>query len=689
MKLNNFFPISPKFNLVKYFLLFLLSLILFISNPIITNAQIPFLTNNLSSDSSAEFAPWWQWRKVRTCGKFLCSDIQFPYFPYSNLTGFFQNRQSFTIASRTDLSDPESTVKALEIRAQLVEQTNFAIYKRIVRNFDKKSDVQLKNKLKVTQLKPQEWLIFHPKPLHPLTPEIQIGKKNDLTVLFLPSQEELGLFSETIITITEDDSIYNGESVTALANQWREIIRQDISEALWGEQFNRTFVGARLAIIGVIIVLTIIPIVIMTIISRFIRQLDLHLKRKIKELQDLAKKEIEASYYNESVSEIQEDSTVVNNDPLWQNRDKFLRSSFAKKILIFLHINQQKLSEKLNNFWRKNQVVSLSSQNIIKQLQNLTTYLLRLLLWLRFLLLFFGLGFVACIYPQTRVTSFFFIVQGIFLPVIWMFVSLANITTSFIIDYYLNRWATEGKINNPNSDRYTLRVATYSPALKGASSFLFIIIGIVLTVQMLGIDPSVLASAGGIAILVGFLARNVLEDMFNGILILWTDRYAIGDVISVAGVGGFVEDMNLYNTQIRGAEGSLFTIPNGQITMVQNKTKDWSRVDFTIEISANSDTHKAMEILQQVAEDLMSEDDWKDMIIEPPKLLGIDQVSHQGKIIKFLIKTKPIKQWTVGREFRLRVSERFKQEGIELGIPQRQVWHRDDRQEDDLFDDAD
>ena len=569
------------------------------------------------------------------------------------------------------------------------------MYQRIVRNSNNIPIQDWQNHQQELAIKPQDWFIFETLPLHPLTPKIEVGIKNGQTVIFVPAQPELGLSPETIVTVTQDDSIYNGKPVQKLANQWRNIIREDLSEALWGYEFDRLFPWARLGIIGMIFILTIVPIIFMTVISGFIHNLDLQLKQKIRELQELAKLEKRASFYNQpESSEIASDNPEketalidvirdktetkeILNTPKKQNIKSILKLSLFKKINLTYHKIQQLILTKLQDLTKGLPQLSLAYQNIVKQLKNLTVFLLKLLFWLRFLLLFVGLGLIVSVYPNTRVASFFFIVQAIFLPIIWMLVSLGDTIASFVIDYYLNRWAKEAQVVAPNSNRYTLRVATYSPALKGASSFLFVILGIYLTFQVLGIDTTILAGAGGVALLLGFLARNVLEDMLNGILILWTDRYAIGDIITVGNVGGFVENMNLYTTQIRGTEGCLITVPNGQISLVQNKTKDWSRVEFKIEISANSDPIKALKILQEVGEELQEDPDWQELILEPANILGIDQVSHQGILIQVWIKTQPMKQWAVGREYRLRVQQKFKNEGIELGIPQRQIWHHD------------
>lgn len=684
------------FIFLKYIVIIWLSFSLTLTIPIIANAQISLF--NSSSDSNSQFTPWWKLGKTRVCGKLWCADISFPYFPYEPITNKLDLDASFTIASRSNLEDPQSSAKELEIRATLVEQTWLSLYKKIVRNSRQISNQNEQYKLSKLNLKPQDWLVFQvqDKLLHPLTPKIEVGIKDKNTVVFVPEQPQLGLSAETIVTVTQDDSIYNGKTIEELANQWRQIIQQELSEALWGYEFDRLYPWGRLAIIGVLLILTILPIILMTIISSFIRNLDYQLKGKIRELQELVKQEQEASFFQKSdsdeaqelnltqkqdtVIDIAQENTEIKEEEKTNNLSTKLigfKFPFLKTINPIFHKVQKFVLTKIHDLIQNLPTASLAYQSTIKQLKNVTVFLLQLLIWLRFLLLFIGLSLIVSVYPNTRLASFFFLIQAIFLPLIWMFVNVGNAIASFFIDYYLNRWAKEAQIVDPHSKRYTLRVATYSPALKGASNFVFIMVGIVLTIQLLGIDPSVLAGAGGAALLVGFLGRNVLEDMLNGVLILWTDRYAIGDIIDVGSAGGFVENMNLYNTQIRGAGGSLITIPNGQISLVQNKTKDWSRVEFKIEISTNSDPIKAIQILKEVGEELQEEPDWKDLILEPANILGVDEVSHQGILIQVWIKTQPMKQFSVGREYRLRVQQKFKQEGIELGIPQRQVWHKD------------
>ncbi len=246
--------------------------------------------------------------------------------------------------------------------------------------------------------------------------------------------------------------------------------------------------------------------------------------------------------------------------------------------------------------------------------------------------------------------------------------------SDFFVDYSLNRWAIEGQVINPESNRYTLRINTYSVILKQGKSFVILTLGFYSSIWLIGLNPSVLAGAGILAVAVAFLSRNLLEDMLNGILILWTDRYAIGDVIDINGMGGLVENINLFVTSLRNLDGQVIAIPNSKISTVINHTKDWSRVNFTIKIAWHENIKKAIEIMKKVANKMQSEATWSHKFLEPLEVLGVDEVSHEGILIHVLIKTKPSEHWSIGREFRLRVKEAFDEENITLGIPHHTVY---------------
>lgn len=132
---------------------------------------------------------------------------------------------------------------------------------------------------------------------------------------------------------------------------------------------------------------------------------------------------------------------------------------------------------------------------------------------------------------------------------------------------------------------------------------------------------------------------------------------------------GFVEDMNLRMTQLRGTGGRLTTIPNSSISIVHNLTKDWSRVDFSIKLPHDVDIDRAMKIIKQVAQQMQGDREWQEQIIDPVNVLGVNDISETGVEIVLWLKTQPIQQFAVGREFRRRLKLAFDREGITIGIP--------------------
>jgi small conductance mechanosensitive channel len=147
----------------------------------------------------------------------------------------------------------------------------------------------------------------------------------------------------------------------------------------------------------------------------------------------------------------------------------------------------------------------------------------------------------------------------------------------------------------------------------------------------------------------------------------------VGDVIVVGDVGGLVENMNLRITQLRNGEGRLITIPNGAISIVQNLSKEWARVDLTIEVSYDSNVDKVLAVLQELADDIYSQRQWREKIIDRPEVLGIDDIDHAGILIRIWIKTKPLQHWSVGREFRRRIKILLDDMQIDIGVPQQSV----------------
>ena len=123
-------------------------------------------------------------------------------------------------------------------------------------------------------------------------------------------------------------------------------------------------------------------------------------------------------------------------------------------------------------------------------------------------------------------------------------------------------------------------------------------------------------------------------------------------------------------------EGRLITIPNSSIARVENLTRTWSRVDFTIEVAYDTDIKQALAVIHDVAQQMYAEPEWHNLMPESPEVLGVDNISHAGMLIRVWLKTQPLQQWTVGREFRLRVRVALAEHGIRIGTPQQVIWYK-------------
>ncbi|WP_242058080.1 MULTISPECIES: mechanosensitive ion channel family protein [Nostoc] len=233
-------------------------------------------------------------------------------------------------------------------------------------------------------------------------------------------------------------------------------------------------------------------------------------------------------------------------------------------------------------------------------------------------------------------------------------------------------------ITPEDSARLQLRVSTFSGVTKSIATAICVGVGFLLALVSLGIDiVPLLAGASLVGVAVSLASQNLIKDAINGFLIILEDQYALGDVINVGNVGGLVENLNLRMTQVRDSEGRLITIPNSEIKVVANLSSRWSRADLTIPIAYQADTEEALKLIKTVADKMNQELQWRAQILEPPQVLGIDQFGDRGLIIRVWIKTQPLKQWDVAREFRRRLKIALDEAGISISVPQQAIWVND------------
>jgi moderate conductance mechanosensitive channel len=183
-----------------------------------------------------------------------------------------------------------------------------------------------------------------------------------------------------------------------------------------------------------------------------------------------------------------------------------------------------------------------------------------------------------------------------------------------------------------------------------------------------------LASLGVLGLAFGFGAQELVRDFVTGFFILLENHIRVGDVAVINGTGGLVENIGLRTTTLRDLSGVVHIFQNGKINSLSNMTKEWSAMVFDIGVAYKEDTDVAVDIIKEVGDQLQNDEDFKHLILEPIEVFGVDAFGDSAVIIKARIKTLPIKQWVVGREFRRRLKKIFDKRDIEIPFPHSKIY---------------
>jgi small-conductance mechanosensitive channel len=189
----------------------------------------------------------------------------------------------------------------------------------------------------------------------------------------------------------------------------------------------------------------------------------------------------------------------------------------------------------------------------------------------------------------------------------------------------------------------------------------------------LNIAPMI-AGVGVLGIAIGFGAQSLVKDIISGLFILLENQYRKGDVVTIAGTSGLVEEINLRRTLLRDLDGIVHTVPNGEISVSSNFTRGYSRVNLNISVGYNEDLDRAIAVINRVGKELAEDPAWSAQILKPPQVLRVDNLGDSGIDIKVTGDTKPIQQWAIMGELRLRIKKVFDQEGIEIPWPHTKIY---------------
>ncbi|HOT28432.1 MAG TPA: mechanosensitive ion channel [Candidatus Ozemobacteraceae bacterium] len=218
------------------------------------------------------------------------------------------------------------------------------------------------------------------------------------------------------------------------------------------------------------------------------------------------------------------------------------------------------------------------------------------------------------------------------------------------------------------------RASTLVQILNTSARVVLFCIGGIMILRELGMDITpLLTGAGIVGVAIGFGSQSLVKDFFAGFFILVENQFRVGDVIEIGGRSGVVERINLKTTVLRATDGSVFIIPNGEITSVKNMTYAWSRAVLDIGVAYETDLDKAFGILQKVGDELAADPALSADIWGRPEVLGVENLDNSAIVLRMLVKTRPLTQWQVSRIFRKKIKEAFDLAGIQIPFPQQVV----------------
>jgi len=219
------------------------------------------------------------------------------------------------------------------------------------------------------------------------------------------------------------------------------------------------------------------------------------------------------------------------------------------------------------------------------------------------------------------------------------------------------------------------RAETIGGLLQNASSVAIWGMAVLTVLETVGVNLGPLvAGAGILGVALGFGAQHLVRDLISGIFMLLEDQYGIGDVIDVGPASGTVEGVGLRSTRVRDVDGVLWHVPNGEIRRVGNMSQGWSRALLDVEVAWSSDLPHATQVIEQVAEELWQDEQWSELLVEPPEVWGVEELGANGVKLRLVAKTRPLEQWKVERELRARIKAAFEREGVAVPLVVASVW---------------
>ena len=215
------------------------------------------------------------------------------------------------------------------------------------------------------------------------------------------------------------------------------------------------------------------------------------------------------------------------------------------------------------------------------------------------------------------------------------------------------------------------RVGTLARAFRYIGTVVIAIVAAMLVMNELGISIApVLATAGVAGIAIGFGAQSLVKDYFAGLFILVEDQIRQGDVVQVAGIGGLVEEVTLRHVRLRDFDGHVHFVPNGEIKIVTNRTRDFAQAVIEVGVAYREDTDEAFAVMREVGEAMRADPAWAPRLAADLEIIGVERWADSAVVLRGRFKVvPPIEQWNVRREFLRRLKKAYDARGIEIPFP--------------------
>ncbi len=222
---------------------------------------------------------------------------------------------------------------------------------------------------------------------------------------------------------------------------------------------------------------------------------------------------------------------------------------------------------------------------------------------------------------------------------------------------------------------------TLVPMVRTAFNIGIVFVGGIVILGRLGVDTTpILAGAGIVGLAVGFGSQTLVKDLINGLFILFEESVRVGDWAQLGNNGGEVESVGLRTVRLRDLHGNVHVIPNSSINAVTNFSKEFSRSVMDIGVAYREDIDEVIAVLEEVGEELYNDPDYKDIILSPLEVFGLDRFEDSAVIVRIRYVTKPLRQWGVRREFFRRMKRVFDERGIEIPFPHRTLYMGEPKQ---------